>query len=246
MLQRQVCVISGGTSGIGYAIANHFARTYPDMSLAILSRNAERAKKKVASLKGDGLRLGFGCNVQDSSDVNNTIKKIENITKSPITICINSAGISEDSLLLRLNDSSLESMVQTNLYGSIYMSRSVLRGMLRQRYGRIINIGSTVGTNGNIGQVAYSSSKAGLIGLTKSLAKEVAQKGITVNMVSPGFIETPMTRKMPTFARANALERIPIGRFGLPEDLTGLIDFLSSSSASYITGQDIHVDGGMH
>ena len=163
-----------------------------------------------------------------------------------VDILVNNAGIARDSLVLRMKDEDWDRVLNVNLRGAFYCTREVLRPMMKQRSGRIINMASVVGAMGNVGQANYVASKAGLIGLTKATAREVASRGITVNAVAPGFIETEMTGKLPEQIRQAMRQQIPLGRFGLPRDVAAVVSFLASDASSYITGQVIHINGGMY
>lgn len=237
MVSRLVVAITGATGGIGQAIARRFANQ--GAVLALMSRNEENCFSLAESLGKDHLPLT--CDVSVSSQVDQSFMHIKE-QLGGLDVLVNCAGVSKDRLLLRLSDIELDEMMKVNLFGPIFCSRAALKLMLPQKKGRIITIGSVVGSIGNPGQVGYSASKAGLVGMTRSLAKEVASRGVTVNLVNPGFITTSMTSEL---LRENICQRIPLGHFGHPEDVAGIVSFLAGPGASYITGQTIGVDGGL-
>ena len=196
--------------------------------------------KKVAG-KGTGVALDITDPQQSESVIGDVVCEF-----GPITVLVNNAGVTEDNLLLRMKPSQWEKTLNTNLASVFRITKLCLKGMTRARYGRIINLSSVVGATGNAGQTNYSASKAGLVGLTKSLALEIASRGITVNAVAPGFIETDMTADLPEEQRDRLLEAIPLARLGQPQDIAKTVAFLISDDAAYITGQVVHVNGGMH
>jgi 3-oxoacyl-[acyl-carrier protein] reductase len=187
---------------------------------------------------------GFACDVADGAQVEAAIAAAESAL-GPIDILVNNAGLTRDNILLRLTDADWDAVLDANLKGAFHTTRAVIKGMMKRRAGRIVNITSIVGLTGNKGQANYAASKAGLIGFTKSVAKEYAGRGILVNCVAPGFIETDMTAALPDAARASLLEDIALGRLGRPEDVAGAVLFLASDLAAYVTGQVLVVDGGM-
>jgi 3-oxoacyl-[acyl-carrier protein] reductase len=191
-----------------------------------------------------GRYLPFRTDVSSPSEVEEMVRKVIQ-EWGRVDILVNNAGITRDSLLLRMKDQEWDLVLDVNLKGAFLCSREVLRPMIRQRWGRIINIASVVGAIGNVGQANYVSSKAGLMGLTKATAREVASRGVTVNAIAPGFIETDMTRNLSEEIRQAMLKQIPLGRFGNPEDVAGAVLFLASEASSYITGQVIHINGGL-
>ncbi|HEV09145.1 MAG TPA: 3-oxoacyl-[acyl-carrier-protein] reductase, partial [Sulfurihydrogenibium azorense] len=180
-----------------------------------------------------------------SSDIEESFKEITQWSNGKIDILINNAGITKDTLFIRMKQEDWDSVINTNLTGTFRITQAVVKLMIKQRFGRIINISSIIGFTGNVGQANYAATKAGLIGFTKSLAKELASRNITVNAVAPGFIETDMTAQLPADIVENYLKQIPLGRFGKPEDVANVVLFLASDMASYITGETIHVNGGM-
>jgi 3-oxoacyl-[acyl-carrier protein] reductase len=239
-LTGRVAVVTGGTRGIGLAIARtlHAAGA----TVAITGREAPRAQAVAAEI---GERAaGFGCDVADGAQVAAAFAAVERDV-GPVDILVNNAGLTRDNLLLRLSEADWDAVLDANLKGAFHTTRAVIKGMMKRRSGRIINITSIVGLSGNKGQTNYAASKAGLIGFTKSVAKEYASRGILANCVAPGFIETDMTGALPDEARASLLEDIALGRLGRPDDVAGAVLFLASDLAGYITGQVLVVDGGL-
>jgi 3-oxoacyl-[acyl-carrier protein] reductase len=239
-LTGRIAFVTGGTRGIGLAIARtlHSAGA----KVAVVGRDLERARA-VASDLGDRA-AGFSCDVADAGQVDAAVSAAEK-DLGPIDILVNNAGLTRDNILLRLTDADWDTVLDANLKGAFHTIRATIKGMMKRRFGRIINITSIVGLTGNKGQANYAASKAGLIGLTKSVAKEYASRNILVNCIAPGFIETDMTNALPDEARATLLEEIALGRLGRPEDVAGTVLFLASDLAGYITGQVVVVDGGM-
>jgi len=239
-LDGQVAVVTGGSRGIGRAIAVELSRA--GAQLAVVARSAERAAE-TAGLCGPGASA-FECDVGDADACAELIQSVEE-DLGPVDILVNNAGITRDNILVRLKDEDWDAVLTTNLKGAFNTTRAVSRGMMKRRNGRIINIASVVGLTGNRGQANYAASKAGLIGFTKSVAQELAARGVLANVVAPGFIETDMTAELSEEVREALFERIPLGRFGAPEDVAGAVRFLAGPAASYITGQVVVVDGGM-
>jgi 3-oxoacyl-[acyl-carrier protein] reductase len=242
-MDRQTALVTGATRGIGKAIALALARA--GVTVAGTATSEEGAASigaylEEAKLRGAGLRLDVTDGAAVDAVVAETVKRF-----GDIAILVNNAGITRDNLLLRMKDEEWDAIMNTNLKAAFRLSKAVLRGMMKARYGRIINIGSVVGTSGNAGQVNYAASKAALVGLTKSLAQEVGSRNITVNCVAPGFIDTDMTRALEEGQRAKLIERIPLARLGTPEDVAHAVAFLASREAGYITGATLHVNGGM-
>jgi 3-oxoacyl-[acyl-carrier protein] reductase len=240
-LDGQVAIVTGGSRGIGRAIAAELANA--GARVAVVARAAERAGSAAAELPGEGHR-GFACDVADGDAVDATVKAVED-GMGPLTVLVNNAGITEDNLLVRITDEGWDRVLDTNLKGAFHFIRAGARGMMRRRNGRIINITSVVGLTGNRGQANYAASKAGLIGLTKSVARELAPRNILCNAVAPGFIETEMTSELSEAARDALVGQISLGRLGTGQDVAGVVRFLAGPAAGYITGQVIVVDGGM-
>ncbi|MEX0912623.1 MAG: 3-oxoacyl-ACP reductase FabG [Gemmatimonadota bacterium] len=240
-LKGQSAVVTGGSRGIGLAIARALAEG--GARVAVVARAESRASEAAASLPGDGHR-GYAADVGDSGSVNEMVKRVETELEG-VDILVNNAGITSDNLLMRLKDEDWDSVIDTNLRGAFNTTRAVARGMMKRRSGRIINISSVVGITGNVGQANYAASKAGLIGLTKSVARELASRGVLVNALAPGYIETDMTSALPDSAREALLEQISLGRLGQPEDIAGVVRFLAGPASAYMTGQVLVVDGGM-
>ncbi len=239
-LTGRTAFVTGSTRGIGLAVAQ--ALYAAGARVAIVGRDAARAQSVAAGL-GDRA-AGVGCDVADRAQVEAALAAAE-AALGPIDILVNNAGLTRDNLLLRLTDEDWDAVLDANLKGAFFTTRAVIKGMMKRRAGRIINITSVVGLTGNKGQANYAASKAGLIGLTKSVAKEYAARGVLANCVAPGFIETDMTAALPSEARTALLEDIALGRLGRPEDIAAAVLFLASDLASYITGQVLVVDGGM-
>jgi 3-oxoacyl-[acyl-carrier protein] reductase len=240
-LNGRTAVVTGGSRGIGLAIAQALAEG--GARVAVVARDQARAEAAAARLPGEGHR-GYSADVASSASVDALIKQIEE-DLTAIDILVNNAGVTRDNLLMRLKDEDWDVVVDTNLRGAFNTIRAASRGMMKKRYGRIINITSVVGITGNKGQANYAASKAGLVGLTKSVARELASRNILVNALAPGYIETDMTADLPEAAREGLLGEIAMGRLGQPEDIAGVVRFLAGPAASYITGQVLVVDGGM-
>jgi 3-oxoacyl-[acyl-carrier protein] reductase len=239
-LTGRMAFITGSTRGIGLAVAQ--ALHGAGASVAIVGRDEARAQA-VAAEFGERA-VGVACDVSDRAQVEAAIAAAE-AALGPIDILVNNAGLTRDNIVLRLTDEDWDTVMDANLRGAFFTIRAVVKGMMKRRAGRIINITSIVGLIGNKGQANYAASKAGLIGLTKSVAKEYAARGVLANCVAPGFIETDMTSALPSEARTALLEDIALGRLGRPEDIAAAVLFLASDLASYITGQVLVVDGGM-
>ncbi|HEX2450004.1 MAG TPA: 3-oxoacyl-[acyl-carrier-protein] reductase [Gemmatimonadales bacterium] len=239
-LSGKTAFVTGSTRGIGSAIAGALHRA--GAKVAVVGRDPERARARAAEL-GEGA-AGVGCDVADSAQVDAAIAAAESAL-GPIHVLVNNAGVTRDQILLRMTADDWDTVLDANLKGAFHTTRAVTKGMLKRRSGRIINITSIVGLTGNKGQANYAASKAGLIGFSKSVAKEYASRNILVNCIAPGFIKTDMTDALPEEARAALLHQIALGRLGRPEDVAGAVLFLASDLAAYITGQVLVVDGGM-
>lgn len=240
-LNGQGALVTGGSRGIGLAIARELASA--GARVAVVGRNAEGAQRAAGELPGDGHR-GYSADVSDPEAVNGLVKAVEEDLGS-LEILVNNAGLTRDNLLMRIKDEDWDVVLDTNLKGAFNTIRAASRGMMKRRAGRIINITSVVGLTGNKGQANYAASKAGLIGLTKSVAKELASRGILVNAIAPGYIETDMTAELPEEARTTLSSQIALGRLGQPQDIAPVVRFLAGPGAAYITGQVLVVDGGM-
>ena len=239
-LTGQVAFVTGSTRGIGRGIAA--ALHGAGASVAIVGRNLEVARAAAAEL---GQRtVGVACDVSDAAQVEAALADAEKAL-GPIGILVNNAGLTRDNILLRLSDDDWDQVLDANLKGAFHTTRAVIKGMMKRRSGRIVNITSVVGLTGNKGQANYAASKAGLIGFTKSVAKEYASRGVLANCIAPGFIETDMTAALPEEARHGLLSQIALGRLGQPADVAGAVLFLASDLARYVTGQVLVVDGGM-
>ncbi len=236
-------LVTGSTRGIGKAIAVEFAKR--GANVVITGRNKGTAEIVAENIKNEFGVEAYGCKLNFAEDVPQQWKEIEKVAGS-VDILVNNAGLTRDTLFIRMKDEDWEEVINANLTGTFKITKLVVKGMMKKKWGRIINISSVVGFTGNAGQVNYATTKAGLIGFTKSLAKELASRNITVNAVAPGFIETDMTEKIPAEIKEKYLEQIPLGKFGKPEDVAHAVIFLASDLASYITGETIHVNGGMY
>jgi len=241
--ENQIVVITGSTRGIGKDVAEAFAGA--GATVIITGRGEETVVKTVGELTSQGLKAdGFACDVSDMNNVEKTLNKIIDKYKG-VDILINNAGITRDNLLLRMSETDWDDVINTNLKGVFHFTKIVSKTMLKARKGKIINIASIIGMTGNAGQANYAASKAGIIGFTKSVARELASRGITANAVAPGYIQTDMTGELNDKVRDEILKNIPLGRLGQGEDVAGTCLFLASKEADYITGQTIVVDGGM-
>jgi len=241
----RVALVTGGSRGIGRAIAVRIARSGAFTYVNYI-RNEAAAQETLHLLRetgGEGELCRF--DISDAAEVQGAFSSIIQREKR-LDVLVNNAGVSQDGLLLRVKEADLERLISTNLKGTFYCCQAASRQMIRQRWGRIINIASVVAEAGNAGQAVYATSKAGIIGLTKSLARELGSRNICVNAVSPGFIETDMTAELAAEARERVREQIPLGRLGMPEDVAGIVAFLASEEAGYITGQIIRVNGGLY
>ncbi len=239
-LTGRVALVTGSTRGIGRSIAESLAAA--GAKVAVVGRDAGRASEAAAAISPDA--RGYGTDVSDPASVVALIEAVEKDFGS-LDILVNNAGLTRDNILFRIKDEDWDAVLDTNLRGAFVAIRAATRGMMKRRWGRIINIASVVGIVGNKGQANYAASKAGLIGMTKSVAKELASRNILANVVAPGFIETDMTGAMTEEAKTTLFAQIPLGRLGSPSDIAALVTFLSSDAAAYITGQTFVVDGGM-
>ena len=242
--ENQVAVVTGASRGIGAAIAQALGKAGATViGTATTDKGAQAISEALedAGINGAGRSL----DVSDADAVSEFFKSVSSDFAAP-QILVNNAAITRDNLMLRMKDEDWQSVLDTNLAGVFRCSRAALRGMMKARHGRIINISSVVGLTGNPGQVNYAAAKAGLLGLTKSLAREVASRNITVNAIAPGFIDTDMTKDLPENSRDTLLQQIPLGRLGLPEDIAAAVLFLAGDQAEYITGETLNVNGGLH
>lgn len=239
-LSGKTALVTGSTRGIGHAIAVALAEC--GARVAVVGRDKSRADQVAASLGGGA--QGFACDVKEIAQVTALIEDVEK-TFGSIDILVNNAGLTRDNIMLRLKDEDWDAVLNVNLRSAFASIRAATRGMMKRRSGRIINIASVVGIIGNKGQTNYSASKAGLIGLTKSVAREFASRGILANVVAPGFIETDMTGALTSQQREQLSSQIPLERLGSPQDVAAAVVFLASDLSSYITGQVLVVDGGM-
>jgi 3-oxoacyl-[acyl-carrier protein] reductase len=242
MLQGQIALVTGASRGIGAAIALELGRQGATViGTATTESGAANISAALAAVKGIGLAL----DVNDAAQIEATLKTVAE-QYGDVSILVNNAGITRDGLLMRMKEDDWDAVISTNLKSVYRMSQAVIRPMMKAKTGRIINISSVVGHMGNAGQTNYAAAKAGMAGFTKSLAAELGSRGITVNCVAPGFIDTDMTKELPEAHREELLKRIPLGRLGQVEDIAAAVSFLASPSAGYISGETIHVNGAMY
>jgi 3-oxoacyl-[acyl-carrier protein] reductase len=240
-----VALVTGASRGIGRAIAMELTRQ--GMTVVGTATSESGAASITEAIKAaGGAGWGAALDVRDAAGVDTLLADIEAKTGSAITVLVNNAGITRDTLAMRMKDEDWDDVLDTNLKSVFRMCRSVMRGMMKARTGRIVNITSVVGHAGNPGQANYCAAKAGVSGMTRSLARELGSRGITVNCVAPGFIDTDMTKALDDNQKAMLLGNIPLGRLGTPEDIAAAVAFLVSPAASYVTGSTIHVNGGMY
>jgi len=239
-MTKQIALITGASRGIGRAIAERLA---DDGFFVIGTATSDAGADSISAYLGENGK-GMKLDVSDSESVTSVIKTINDDFGAP-TVLVNNAGITRDNLLMRMKDEEWDDIINTNLTSVFRMSKAVLRGMMKVKTGRIINISSVVGSTGNAGQANYAAAKAGMIGFTKSMAKEVGSRNITVNTVAPGFIDTDMTRELNDDVKNALLSSIPLSRLGEAKEIAHAVAFLASSGASYITGETLHVNGGM-
>jgi len=244
MLENEIALVTGASRGIGQAVALELGR---NGAIVVGTATSSNGAKKISNyLKENDINgIGMELNVTDSESIDTAIKSITEQFGAP-TVLVNNAGITRDNLLMRMKDEEWDDIMQTNLKSIFRMSKACLRPMTKAKKGRIISIGSVVGASGNAGQTNYAAAKAGVMGFSKALAREVGSRGITVNVVAPGFIDTDMTRALPDEQKQALLSQIPLNRLGSPEEIAKAVAFLASPGAGYITGTTLHVNGGMY
>jgi len=240
-MPKKIAIVTGASRGIGRAIAERLAA---DGFFVIGSATSDSGAAAISAYLGENGK-GFKLNVADALNIESFIKTIVDDFGTP-AVLVNNAGITRDNLLMRMKDEEWDDIISTNLTSIFRMSKAVLRPMMKARYGRIINISSVVGSTGNAGQTNYAAAKAGMVGFAKSMAKEVGSRGITVNTVAPGFIDTDMTKELSEDIKNTLLGSIALGRLGQPEEVAHAVSFLASDLAAYITGETLHVNGGMY
>lgn len=243
-MENKITLVTGASRGIGQAIAlklGQLGAVVIGTATTESGANTINQYLEKAGIKGIGITL----NVNDTGQINNTIQIIRE-KFGEVEILVNNAGVTRDNLLVRMKDEEWDEIIETDLKSVFRLSRAVLRAMMKARYGRIINISSVVGAMGNMGQTNYAAAKAGIFGFSKSLAREVGSRNITVNCVAPGFIDTDMTRALADELQQNLIQHVPLGRLGRPEEVASAVAFLASSAAGYITGTTLHVNGGMY
>lgn len=239
--EGKIALVTGASRGIGRAIAELLVERG---ARVIGTATSEKGAEAIGAYLGENGK-GYMLNVVDTASIESVLTAIR-AEFGEVDILVNNAGITRDNLLMRMKDEEWQDIIDTDLTSVFRLSKAVMRAMMKKRHGRIITIGSVVGTMGNAGQANYAAAKAGLIGFSKSLAREIASRGITVNVVAPGFIETDMTRALTDEQRAGTLAAVPAGRLGTPNEIASAVAFLASDEASYITGETLHVNGGMY
>ncbi len=245
MTSKKLALVTGASRGIGKAIAVELSnQEFTVVGTATSEKGAEAITDYLKQQKNSG--KGMVLDVSNVDSINDLISNIKQDFEENIAVLVNNAGITRDNLLMRMKDEDWDDVISTNLTSIFRMSKQVMRPMMKKRWGRIVSIGSVVGSSGNPGQANYSATKAGLIGFSKSLASEIGSRGITVNVVAPGFIDTDMTRDLDDNQRQALQNQIPAARLGRPEDIAKAVAFLCSEGAGYITGETIHVNGGMY
>lgn len=241
---KQVALVTGASRGIGAAVADALgSQGFIVVGTATSESGAEKISARFQENNIEG--KGYCLDVTDSESIKSVLAKIKEDFADP-SVLVNNAGITQDNLFLRMKDTEWQSVIDTNLTSVFSMSKAVIKSMTRARYGRIINISSVVGSMGNAGQANYCAAKAGVEGFTRSLAREISSRNITVNSVAPGFIQTDMTHELPESVKETLLKQVPVGRLGDPKEIANTVAFLASDGASYITGETIHVNGGMY
>ncbi|MBP9100297.1 MAG: 3-oxoacyl-ACP reductase FabG [Nitrosomonas sp.] len=244
VLENKITLITGASRGIGQAIAIKMGQSGAVVIGTATTENGAGAINQY--LEKYGIKgMGVALNVNDAEQINHTLQTIRE-KFGEVEILVNNAGITRDNLLVRMKDEEWDDILETDLKSVFRLSRAVLRAMMKARYGRIINISSVVGAMGNLGQTNYAAAKAGIFGFSKSLAREVGSRNITVNCVAPGFIDTDMTRALADEFQQSLIQHVPLGRLGRPEEVASAVAFLASSAAGYITGTTLHVNGGMY
>jgi len=244
-LHNQIALVTGASRGIGRAIAQHLAKLGAKVIGTATTEAGAAAITEYLQAIGADSGKGMALNVNDAAACTALIDAIQK-EAGAVTILVNNAGITQDQLAMRMKEEEWDAVISTNLTAVARLSRAVLRGMMKAKHGRIINITSVVGSSGNAGQMNYAAAKAGVAGMSRALAREIGSRNITVNCIAPGFIDTDMTKALNEQQIAGLMQQIPLGRFGLPEDIAAAVGFLASSQASYITGTTLHVNGGMY
>ncbi len=241
---KKIALVTGASRGIGAAVSDHLGSLgFVVVGTATSDGGAEKITSRFAEKGIEG--KGFCLNVTDADSIKDVLAAIKE-QFGDITVLVNNAGITQDNLFMRMKEDQWQSVIDTNLTSVFSMSKAVIKSMMKARFGRIINISSVVGSMGNAGQVNYCAAKAGVEGFTRSLAREVGSRNITVNSVAPGFIQTDMTHELPETVKETLLKQVPLGRLGSPDEIAHTVAFLASDGASYITGETIHINGGMY